>query len=150
MKLELVENWMTADPITVTTTTTLPAAHEIMKAQNIRRLPVLDASKRLVGIITIGDVRGAEASPATTLSIWELNHLLSTLKVKEFMTENPVTATPSTTIGAAANLMWKHKISGLPVIDTDRKLVGIITESDIFEMVVLHEWTEIEEHPVYA
>ncbi len=150
MKLELVENWMTEDPITVATTTTLPEAHEIMKSQNIRRLLVVDTHDQLVGIITNGDVRGAEASPATTLSIWELNHLLSSLKVKEFMTENPITVTPSTTIGAAANLMWKHKISGLPVVNTDRKLVGIITESDIFEMVVLHEWVEIDEHPVYA
>lgn len=150
MKLELVENWMTENPITVTTTTTLPEAHEIMKSQNIRRLLVVDTHEQLVGIITNGDVRGAEASPATTLSIWELNHLLAKLKVKDFMTENPITVTPSTTIGAAANLMWKHKISGLPVVNTNRKLVGIITESDIFEMVVLHEWVEIDEHPVYA
>ncbi len=150
MKLELVENWMTENPTTITTTMTLPSAHEIMKSQNIRRLPVVDAGNKLVGIITIGDVRGAEASPATTLSIWELNELLSKLKVKDFMTENPVTVTPNTTIGVAANLMWKHKISGLPVVNTDRQLIGIITESDIFEMVVLHEWVEIEEHPVYA
>ncbi len=150
MKLELVENWMTEDPTTITTTMTLPEAHEIMKAQNIRRLPVVDASNKLVGIITIGDVRGAEASPATTLSIWELNYLLAKLKVKDFMTANPITVTPNTTIGAAANLMWKHKISGLPVVNSDRKLVGIITESDIFEMVVLHEWVDIDTHPVHA
>ena len=147
MRLELVQNWMTDNPISITTTTTLPEAHAIMKGQDIRRLPVLDAKRHLIGIITIGDIRAAEASPATTLSIWELNHLLSELKVKNFMTANPITVTPSTTIGRAANLMLKHKVSGLPVVNNNSRLVGIITESDIFEMVVLHEWAEMEDYP---
>lgn len=144
MKLELVKNWMTADPITITTTMTLPKAHEIMKSQNIRRLPVVDADDQLVGIITLGDVRGAEVVPTTASSIWDFNHLPDKPKVEAFMAENPYTVTPNTSIGAAANLMWRHKIGGLPVINTDRKLVGIITESDIFEMVVLQEWVDID------
>ncbi|HFC11938.1 MAG TPA: CBS domain-containing protein [Anaerolineae bacterium] len=140
MKTELVGNWMSEGIITVDTTTTLPEAHSLMKAKNIRRLPVVDKKKRIVGIISLGDIRAAEASPATSLSIWELNYLLAKLKVKDFMTENPVTVTPETTIGEAANLMLAHKISGLPVVNADYDLVGIITESDIFEMIVLHEW----------
>lgn len=150
MKLELVSNWMTENPVTVTTTTTLPEAHGIMLNRKIRRLPVVDSKDNLIGIITLGDVRGAEASSATSLSIWELNELLSRLKVKDFMTGNPRTVTPDTSIGRAANLMLKHKISGIPVVTSERKLVGIITESDIFEMVVLNEWVEVEGPPVYA
>lgn len=140
MKTELVGNWMSEGIITIDTTITLPEAHSLMKAKNIRRLPVVDSKGRIIGIISHGDIRAAEASPATTLSIWELNYLLAKLKVADFMTENPITVTPSTTIGEAANLMLAHKISGLPVVNGNYDLVGIITESDIFEMIVLHEW----------
>lgn len=140
MKHELVKNWMTADPITVLPTTTLPEAHRIMKENQIRRMPVVDQSGRLVGIVTLGDIRGAEASPATSLSIWELNYLLNRLKVREFMSHDPVFVSPDATIGEAARLMLDHKISGLPVVANDGRLIGIITESDIFSLVVLHEW----------
>lgn len=145
MKFELVKNWMTSDLITVSPTTTLPEAHQIMVTADIRRLPVVDEDGQLIGIVTLGDIRAAEASPATSLSIWELNYLLSKLQVKQFMTANPITVTPETTIGETAQIMLENKISGLPVVDDTGKLVGIITESDIFAMVVLHEWQTEEE-----
>ncbi len=144
MKRELVKDWMTRDVITVRTTTTLPEAHQIMQTEQIRRLPVTDDRGKLVGIITLGDVRGAEASPATSLSIWELNYLLAKLTVAEFMSPGPVTISPETTIGEAARVMLEHKVSGLPVTTPDGALVGIITESDIFSMVVLQEWAKEE------
>ena len=71
MKQELVKDWMTRDVVTVIPHTTLPEAHRLMTDNQIRRLPVME-NGRLVGIVTRGDVRGAEASGATTLSIWEL------------------------------------------------------------------------------
>jgi CBS domain-containing protein len=134
MKQELVKNWMTREVITITPETALPEAHRLMTAKKIRRLPVMDMG-RLVGIITLGDVREAEPSGATSLSIWELHYLLSKLEIKEIMTPNPVTVTPDTTISQAAKLMLDRKISGLPVVDPQGELVGIITESDIFRMV---------------
>ena len=140
MKSSKVQEWMSRDVITVAPSTTLPEAHSIMRSLGIRRLPVVDASERVVGIITLGDIRGAEASPATTLSIWELNYLLARLKVKEIMTKDPITITPEMTIGEAAMVMHDNKIGGIPVVDKFGKLVGILTESDIFEMIVLHEW----------
>jgi acetoin utilization protein AcuB len=73
MKKELVKDWMTKDVITIHPHTTLPEAHQIMMAEEIRRLPVLDKHGRLIGIITLGDIRGAQPSPATSLSVWELN-----------------------------------------------------------------------------
>jgi len=97
----------------------------------------------LVGIITLGDVRGAEPSGATSLSIWELNYLLSKLKIEEIMTRNLITISPYATIGQAAEVMLEHKVSGLPVVDGERKLVGIITESDIFRMVV-RAWHQVD------
>lgn len=130
----IVRNWMTADPVTVTPKTTLPDAHDLMKRRRIRRLPVVDGGE-LVGIVTLGDVREASPSDATTLSIYELNYLLSRLTVEKIMTKNPLFVTPTTPIREAAGMMLLHKVSGLPVVENNN-LVGIITESDIFRVVV--------------
>ncbi len=140
MTKELVRDWMSTDVITITPDTTLPEAHQIMTNEEIRRLPVIDKDGRLVGIITIGDIRSAEPSPATSLSIWEMNYLLSSLKIDKIMTPHPRTISADATLGEAARMMLEHRVSGLPVVDSDFRVVGIITESDIFSMVVLHEW----------
>lgn len=142
MKKELVRDWMSADVITITPDTTLPEAHRIMTHEEIRRLPVVDRDGKLVGIVTLGDIRAAEPSPATSLSIWEMNYLLSTLKVAKIMTPDPYTISVEATIAEAARKMLEHRISGLPVVDEDHHVVGVITESDIFSMVVLHEWNQ--------
>lgn len=137
---ELVRDWMSTDVITVTPETTLPEAHQIMTNEEIRRLPVVDERGRLVGIITIGDIRSAEPSPATSLSIWEMNYLLSSLKIEKIMTRHPRTIGADATLAEAARTMLEYRVSGLPVVDEDMQVIGIITESDIFTMVVLHEW----------
>lgn len=130
----LVKEWMTPDPITICPETTLPEANRLMKECGIRRLPVVEHG-HLVGIITLGDVREASPSNATSLSIYELNYLISRLTVGKMMTQDPVTITPDTSIEAAARLMLEHKIGGLPVVE-GTKVVGIITESDIFRLLV--------------
>lgn len=140
MKKELVRDWMTTDVVTITPETTLPEAHQLMTNEEIRRLPIVDKDGRLAGIVTLGDVRGAEPSSASTLSVWELNYLFSTLTVDRIMTPNPVTIGADATIAEAARMMLERRISGLPVVDADGRVAGIITESDIFSMVVLHEW----------
>jgi len=140
MKKDFVREWMSTDVITVTPDMTLPEAHQIMINEEIRRLPVVDKDGRLVGIITIGDIRSAQPSPATSLSIWELNYLLSSLKVEKVMTGHPKTIHVDATIGEAARMMLEHRISGLTVVDNEGHVLGIITESDIFSMVVMHEW----------
>ena len=141
MKKELVRDWMTTDVITITPDMTLPEAHQLMTNEEIRRLPVVDKAGHLVGIVSIGDVRSAEPSPATSLSIWELNYLLSTLTIGKIMTPSPYTITPEATLAEAARMMLEHRVSGLPVVDEAYHVIGIITESDIFAMVVLHEWS---------
>lgn len=141
MKTELVANWMTADPITIKPDAALADAHALLRENNIRRLPVVDDEGELVGIVTLGDVREASPSDATTLSIWELNYLLAKLKIEEIMTPDPITVDASDTIVEAARLMMENKVSGLPVLDPDGSLVGIITESDIFRLVV-QTWLE--------
>lgn len=138
MKKDLVKDWMTRDVITITPNTLLPEAHRLMTEKGIRRLPVVEHG-RLVGIVTRGDIRGAEPSGATSLSIWEVNYLLAKLQIGEIMKRNPITIPQEATIGEAARLMLENKISGLPVVDWDGRVVGIITESDIFRLVV-QEW----------
>lgn len=134
MRMEVVRNWMSTDVITVSPETTLPDAAQLMTGKTIRRLPIIDDG-HLVGIVTYGDIRNARPSGVTTLSIWELNYLVNKVKMADIMTKNPVTVTPETTIGEAAEKMLTHMISGLPVLDDQNDLVGIITESDIFRLV---------------
>lgn len=129
-----VSEWMIAPVITIEASSPISAAHQLMKNNNIRRLPVVNNNK-LVGIITIGDVREASPSDATTLSIWELNYLWAQLTVEKIMTRDILTVTPDTLILDAAQTMLEQKISGLPVME-DKKLVGILTESDIFRMLI--------------
>ncbi len=135
MRKNLVRDWMTPNPITIDVKTTLPDAHKLMKESRIRRLPVVDHGK-LVGILTLGDIREASPSDATSLSIFELNYLLARLTVDTIMTGDPIVIEPTATIRQAAQIMLEHKIGGLPVVQ-DEKLVGIITESDIFRVLVL-------------
>lgn len=143
MKLDLVKEWMTPDPVVIGPDTTLPEAHRLMMENSIRRLPVVEDG-RLVGIVTLGDVRGAEPSGATSLSIWEVNYLLARLKVDEIMTPRPFTISEDATLGEAAQMMLNYKVSGLPVVAGDGRVVGIITESDIFRMVVQNWLKEAE------
>lgn len=130
----LVRDWMTQPVYTIMTNTTVETAHKIMKDKKIRRLPVMHDGK-LVGIVTLGDVREASPSDATTLSIWELNGLWAKLTVDKIMTTSVVMLHPDDPILDAAELMLKHKISGLPVIENNA-LVGMVTESDIFRMLM--------------
>jgi acetoin utilization protein AcuB len=131
----MVREWMTTPVFSVSPLTSLSAAHQTMKEHGIRRLPVVDHD-RLVGIITIGDVREASPSDATTLSIWELNYLWAQLTVEKIMTRAVMTVKPGDSILDAAQIMLEHKVSGLPVLDAEEKIVGILTESDIFRMLV--------------
>lgn len=140
MHRELVQDWMTRDCATIAAHASLADAHKIMREKKVRRLPVLDHGK-LVGIVTLGDVRGAEPSQASTLSVWEMHKLVADIQIAEFMTRNPITVRQDATIGQAAQLMLERKISGLPVVDDKGTLVGIITESDIFRLVV-QEWSK--------
>ena len=136
-----VHDWMTPDPITISKQTTLPEAERLMREYHIRRLPVMDDNK-LVGIVTLGNVREARPSNATTLSIYELNYLLGKLTAKDFMSQPAITISPDARIQEAAKLMLEHKIGGLPVIE-DEKLVGIITETDFCRLLI-----EIEEKQI--
>jgi acetoin utilization protein AcuB len=120
---------MTKNPITVDSETLVLDAQKIMQENNIRRLPVVDKGK-LVGIVTKHDLLQASPSPATSLSIHELNYLLARMKVKEIMKKNPMTLSPDTPFEEALKMGQDKKIGSFPVVENG-KLVGIATESDI-------------------
>jgi acetoin utilization protein AcuB len=129
--------WMTEDVITTSPDMPIMEAREQMKQHLVRRLPVVK-NKKLVGIITQGDIQEAGPSGATSLSIWELNYLVARITVEEVMTKRDdlITVTPEDTIERAAMLMRKNKVGGLPVVEDGNKLVGIITESDLFGVLI--------------
>lgn len=143
MKSLYIQDWMTTDVVTVHIDASLPEVHDLMTKYGVRRLPVVNDANQLVGIVTKGDVREARPSSATSLNVWELNYLLSKLRVSEFMSRKLITLAPDTPVVEAARLMLKHKVSGLPVVNANGNLVGIITESDLFRVMV-EEFAERE------
>ena len=131
----LVKGWMTSDVITVDEDTSMMKASQIMKENNIRRLPVMRKGK-LVGMITDRDIKEASPSKATTLDIHELYYLLSELKIKDLLNKNLVSVGPEETVEKAAVKMLEHRISGLPVVNDKGKVVGVITQGDIFKVLI--------------
>lgn len=105
-------------------------ALKMIKERRVRRLPVMRGGK-LIGITTRKDLKDAMPSKATTLSVWELNYLLSKLTVEEIMARPVITASADEHMEDAALRMQEHKIGGLPVVDPSGRLAGIITTSDV-------------------
>jgi len=107
-------------------------ALNLMKKDHIRRAPVV-LNGKLVGIVSDKDLLDASPSPATSLSVWELNYLLSKITVNDVMTKKVLTVQENTPIEEAARILADNKIGGLPVMRGD-KVVGIITETDLFKI----------------
>jgi len=129
-----VRDYMTPNPLTITPDTSYPEAIGMMREKKIRRLPVMKRGK-LVGVVVEKDLLSSQPSPATTLSIHEMYGLLERLKVEQLMSSPVLTATVNCPMEAAAAIMIENKIGCLPVMDGN-KLVGIITETDIFKAFV--------------
>jgi acetoin utilization protein AcuB len=127
---------MSTDVATVTEDVSMIKAGRIMREKKIRRLPVVDKDGRLVGIVSERDLKAASPSSATTLDMYEMTYLLSELKVKGIMTGNPVSIRRSDTVERAALIMRDRKFGSLPVVDEAGKVVGIITDTDIFRLFV--------------
>ncbi|MBP2628523.1 MAG: putative signal transduction protein with domain containing protein [Firmicutes bacterium] len=130
-----VEQRMTPNPITITSAATIADASELMRVNKFRRLPVVDGGK-LVGLVTDRDLRAVSPSPATTLSIFELNYLLAKIKIKDIMQKKVITIQSAATVEEAAILLYNHRIGGLVVVDDHGTVSGIITETDIFKCFV--------------
>ncbi|MFO7684844.1 MAG: CBS and ACT domain-containing protein [Desulfobacterales bacterium] len=131
----LVKNWMSKQTVTIDADGSMQDAMSLMKKHAIRMLPVIKKGK-LVGIITDRDLKRASASDATTLEIHELLYLLSNIKVRDLMTRDPITVPADFTVEETAEVLLKNKISGVPVVDESGKVIGTITQSDLFRMLI--------------
>lgn len=109
-------------------------ALKLMQRENIRRTPVIRGGKML-GIVSDKDLLNAAPSDATSLSMWELNYLVSRIRVQDVMTKEVLTVDEDTPIEEAARIMADNKIGGLPVMREGR-VVGLITETDLFRILL--------------
>lgn len=130
-----VGNCMTKNPKTVAADVLVTEAQAMMRQARIHRLPVVDKTGKLVGIVTDADLRRASAPPATSLDIYELHYLISKLKVDAVMTKKLFTVTEELPVEEAARIMDDNRVAGLPVM-RGNELVGIITESDLFRLFI--------------
>ena len=126
---------MTTDLVTVTPDTPLVKVRDLLREHNIKQMPVVDQEGELVGILTDRDIKQAWASPATTLSIYELTYVLQKMTVESVMVKDVITITPDSTVERAARILHDRKIGSLPVVE-DGKLVGIITSTDLMEVLL--------------
>jgi acetoin utilization protein AcuB len=129
----LVGSRMARPVITIRPETPVADALNLMHKEHVRRFPVVDGRGKLVGIVSEKDLLNASPSDATTLSVWEINYLLSKLTVERVMSKNVITVTEDTPLEEAARIMADNKIGGLPVVRGD-EIVGIITETTLFRI----------------
>jgi CBS domain-containing protein len=128
--------WMRAPALTVSESAPLSEALALMREHDVRRLPVVTEEGALCGIITQGDIRGADVLRAGGVERQAISSALQHILVGQVMAGRPLVVTPETGLREAAMLMLENKIGGLPVVDEENSVVGIITESDLFEVLV--------------
>lgn len=129
----LVRNRMTQDPTTITTETTLKDALDLVRSKPFRHLPVMDGEDQLVGVVTEKSLIHASPTPTTTLSVFEVDYILSHTTVGQIIQGEPITVEPDLPIEEAARRMIDHRIGCLPVTEGG-ELVGIISDTDIFRV----------------
>jgi len=132
----LVRDRMSAPAVTITPDTVYRDATKLMRHGRFRRLPVVNETGELVGIVSERDMLHLSTSHGPALSVWELNYLLSSVEIRQLMTTKVLTTTADTPIEDAARVMADHKIGGVPVVDERNHVVGVITETDIFKTFV--------------
>jgi acetoin utilization protein AcuB len=131
----LVRKWMSKEVITVDVDETMQHAIGLLKEHNIRMLPVMK-NKKLMGIITDRDLKRASASDAISLEIHEVLDLIGKIIVQDIMTPKPITVPWDFTVEEAAEVLLKNKISGVPVTGPKDDVVGVITQSDICNVLI--------------
>lgn len=131
----LVKYWMRKAVITVDAHDSMQEAISRMREYGAPMLPVLTAG-RLVGVVTDRDIKRSSASDATSLESHELDYLIAKIKVKDIMTRNPVTVPPDLTLEETAEVLLKHKISGAPVVDGSGRVLGTISQREIFRALI--------------
>lgn len=132
----LIREWMSTNIITASLDTSMLKISRQMKEADIKRVPIVDEKGHVVGIVSDKDIKSASPSKATTLDIHELHYLLSELKAKDVMSPHTAFVRENDTIEQVALLMQEKRLTGMPVLDDNDKIVGMITEHDIFKVLV--------------
>ncbi|MCX6030388.1 MAG: CBS domain-containing protein [Chloroflexi bacterium] len=140
-----VRDVMSSPAIVIGPNATVPIAAALMKQHGIRHLPVVE-NGRLVGIVSQGDVRQASITASINSDSYELHFMLDRLTASNIMARKVFTVTTDAFIVHAAELMTEKKVAGLPVVEKDGSVVGIITESDLLKMLVT-KLRQAEEQP---
>jgi len=122
-------------PVTTKPGASVPDALKIMQGAKVRQLPVLDDHNKLVGIVSLVDLFRVSPSPATSLSVWEIDYLLDQIKIESVMTKEVITVTADTPLEEAGRILADNGISGLPVMDGS-ELIGMISESELFSTLM--------------
>jgi len=131
----LVRDWMKINVITIDADASMDTAIRLFKEHNIGMLPVMREGE-LVGIVTELDIKRYSASEATSLDIHELIYLISKIKVRDIMSRKPITVRSDYTVEETAEILLKERISGVPVLNDQGKIAGIITKSDLFKVII--------------
>jgi len=131
----LVKKWMTKPVVTIDLNESMYDAIKLTKKHDIKMIPVLKKNQ-LAGIITDRDLKKASASDATTLEMHELLEVLSNIKIADIMTKDPITVPLNFTVEETARVLLDKKISGVPVLDDNGDVAGIITQRDIFKVLI--------------
>jgi acetoin utilization protein AcuB len=129
----LVRDWMTREPLVVSPKTSVSEALTTMRQHRVRHLPVVKKGHTLVGVVTWADLLQVSPSPATSLSVWEINFLLAKMQVRDAMTTDVIVVDQECPLEEGALVMAEHKIGCLPVVE-GKRLIGIITETDLFNI----------------
>ena len=119
-----IHSLMIPDPITITANASISEAIELMKINSIRHLPVVSQGRRLEGFLTLVDLKQGL-----------IPSMLGDLALQDLMIKEPITVSPDDDIEFAAQLIYKNKIGGMPVVKGDQ-LAGIITATDILRTFI--------------
>ncbi|MBM6677850.1 CBS and ACT domain-containing protein [Faecalicoccus pleomorphus] len=125
-----VKDYMTKDVICTEKDATISEVLELMKEHGIHRVPVVE-NQKLVGLITEGMIATSHSS-ATSLSIYELNYLLSKTTVNTVMVKNVISMNEEELMESCAETMRTHDIGCIPITDEKNNVVGIVTQNDVF------------------
>jgi len=131
----LVKDWMSKNVISIGPNDSMHDATMLLKEHSINMLPVIKNNK-LVGVVADRDLKKASASDATTLEIHELLYLLMQVKIKDIMTKHPITVHQNFTAEETAEILLNNRISGVPVVNRRGNVVGIITQTDLFRLLI--------------
>ncbi len=126
----LVRDRMATYPITIRPDASVPDALKVMQGSKVRQLPVISESGELQGIVSLVDLFRVSPSPATSLSVWEVDYLLEKITVERVMTRDVITVSEDTAVEEAGRIMYDNRISGLPVM-RGKELVGFFAESHL-------------------